>query len=113
MMETRLTVLYTAAAITGSFLPGHISSKKAICYIVISYLCFSMQKKSWNMFLKAAEAVRQLLVDENPFRILRVLFFNLPVLGSIQSLISWAEHIFEALNVSKKDNKTSRLFLKL
>lgn len=65
------------------------------------------------MFLKAAEAVRQLLVDENPFRILRVLFFNLPVLGNIQSLISWAEHIFEALNVSKKDNKTSRLFLKL
>ena len=54
------------------------------------------------MFLKAAEAVRQLLVDENPFRILRVLFFNLPVLGSIQSLISWAEHIFEVLNVSKK-----------
>ena len=112
-METRLTIFYTAAAITGSFLPGHISSKKAICYIVISYLCFSMQKKSWNIFLKAAEEVRQLLVDENPFPILRVLFFNLPVLGSIQSLISWAEHIFEALNVSKKDNKTSGLFLKL
>ena len=65
------------------------------------------------MFLKAAVAVRQLLVDENPFRILRGFFFNLPVLGSIQSLISWAEHISEALNVSKKDNKTSRLFLKL
>lgn len=65
------------------------------------------------MFLKAAEAVRQLLVNENPFLILRVFFFNLPVLGSIQSLMSWAVHIIEALNVSKKDNKTSRLFLKL
>lgn len=65
------------------------------------------------MFLKAAEAVRQLLVYENPFRILRVFFFNLPVLGSIQSLMSWAVHILEALNVSKKHNKTSRLFLKL
>lgn len=65
------------------------------------------------MFLKAAEAVRQLLVYENPFRILRVFFFNLPVLGSIQSLMSWAVHILEALNVSKKDNKTSTLFLKL
>ena len=28
------------------------------------------------MFLKAAEAVRQLLVDENPFQILRVYFFS-------------------------------------
>lgn len=65
------------------------------------------------MFLKAAEAVRQLLVYENPFRILTVFFFNLPVLGSIQSLMSWAVHILEALNVSKKDNKTSTLFLKL
>lgn len=65
------------------------------------------------MFLKAAEAVRQLLVYENPFRILTVFFFNLPVLGSIQSLMSWAVHILEALNVSKKHNKTSRLFLKL
>lgn len=40
-----------------------------------------MQKKSWNMFLKAAEAVRQLLVNETPFRILRSFFFQLTSIG--------------------------------
>ena len=40
-----------------------------------------MPKKSWNMFLKAAEAVRQLLVYENPFRILRVFFFQPTSIG--------------------------------
>ena len=33
------------------------------------------------MFLKAAEAVRQLLVYENPFRILRVFFFQPTSIG--------------------------------